>query len=545
MPVAKSLQSPEWINSSAVITGGLDLLGLRLPVQFIGGTLLDGVTTVTPSVRYLAFRSWLIHRYGQSGQPDSWQTFTDFAARLESALVLGNLTQNRFISGLIGADQALVRLDAKTSEMEVSALVMAPASTIYAGPSDQLGLTRTRDKAVPALVAERGVPLATAMDQRLSRVPIIWRLLSQGDLARVSMDDLHEIGAVARIDQIPDDERELLLAAIVPAKPRPKARHPTEWARIETYASLLALASKLKKRPSEGDLFDTACSVARFGEPSLDHAADGWTTYCVRDSVAVTQEAVLAAVMDEILGSPDGGLSGADRDVVIAALMERVEEHDSALRDLGLLGAGESVTALSFRDLQRRIEDCVSAGSLQTHGISRWSDKLIEPMLYKRALKSGAGALSLAVVAWILAAARVGDAVRENGREYGSLSYQGWRRVGVRDVILPELERFHREDRPLRDVAAEFAYRTVQQHLQITWSRLQVDLQRDVALLTAEGNKWFSRRKGFAAGRTASRIQQALGWLSQLKLIDAGGITADGDVVLKRAFKVLSEGAAV
>ena len=75
-------------------------------------------------------------------------------------------------------------------------------------------------------------------------------------------------------------------------------------------------------------------------------------------------------------------------------------------------------------------------------------------------------------------------------------------------------------------------------------ARLQVDLRRDVALLTAEGNQWFSRGKSFAAGRTASRIQQALGWLGQLKLIDAGGITADGDVVLKRAFAVLAEEAA-
>jgi hypothetical protein len=138
----------------------------------------------------------------------------------------------------------------------------------------------------------------------------------------------------------------------------------------------------------------------------------------------------------------------------------------------------------------------------------------------------------------------VAEAVRENNQQSGNLSYQGWRRLGLRDVILPELERFHREDRPLREVAAELAYRTVQQHLQITWSRLQVDLRRDVALLTAEGNQWFSRGKTFAAGRTASRIQQALGWLGQLKLIDAGGITADGDVVLKQAFAVLAEEAA-
>ena len=63
-------------------------------------------------------------------------------------------------------------------------------------------------------------------------------------------------------------------------------------------------------------------------------------------------------------------------------------------------------------------------------------------------------------------------------------------------------------------------------------------------MLTAEGNKWFARRKGFVAGRTASRIHQALGWLQQLKLIDAHGITADGAIVLKRALVTLAEGGA-
>ena len=154
------------------------------------------------------------------------------------------------------------------------------------------------------------------------------------------------------------------------------------------------------------------------------------------------------------------------------------------------------------------------------------------------------GALTLAVVAWIMATIRVGTAVKENGHDSGSLSYQGWRRLGLREVILPELDRFLREDKPLRDVAAELAYRTVQQHLQIAWSRLQVDLTRDVALLTAEGDKWFSRGKGFAGGRTASRLQQAVGWLRQLKLVDASGITADGDQVLRTALSVLSEGSA-
>jgi hypothetical protein len=537
MSDGKDLKAPTWVSSGAVITGGLDLLGLRLPVQEIGGTLLDGITSVTPSVRYIAFRAWLIHRYGQSGQPDSWQSFTDFSARIESALVLGNLLQDRSIGGLIGSYEGHLRLKANTANLAISALAKSPATTVYAGPSDQLGITKARDDAVPGLVFERGVPLAAIVDRRLSHVPVIQRLLLESDLAEVSKDDLSELGTVARIDQIPDDERQLLIDAIVPEQPLTKER-----ARIGTYASLLALASKMKASPTEGALFDAACSKSRFGEPILDRVADRWTIYCVRDSIAVTQEAVMAAVMGEIMSSPDGGLLGVDRGVVVAGLMERVWEHDSALRDLGLLDDDESVADLSFRELHSRIEVRVSVPGMQTGGINRWPDDLVEPRLYRRALKSGAGALSLAVVAWVLASIRVGNAVREGIQEYSGLSHQGWRRFGLREVILPELERFHREDRSLRQVAAELAYRTVQQHLQITWSRLQVDLRRDVALLTAESNKWFSRGKSFGGGRTASRLQQALGWLRQLNLIDDVGITGDGDQVLKRALRVLSEG---
>lgn len=538
MTISASLQAPEWISSGATITGGLDLLGLRLPVQTIGGTLLDGVTTVTPSVRYLAFRAWLIHRYGQRGGADSWQSFTDFAARIESALVFGNLLEDPSIGGLIGSDQALERLAPGDANVQISSLVKSPAATIYTGPSDQLGISKSRDNAIPALVMERGLPLAKAVDQRLTTVALVERLVGDDSLSAASIDDLRELGSQVRIDRIPDDERELLLAAIMPVEPR-----PTERNRIRTYAALLALASQHKSVPTEAKFFDVACSSGRFGEPLIDLVADGWATYCVRDAIAVTQEGVLAAVMGEVLGQPDGGLAGVDRNVVIEALMERVEEHDSALRDLSLLSSGESVADLTFRVLEDRLRSRLFVAGAAP-GVVRWSDSLVEPVLYRRALKSGGGALTLAVVAWVMAALRVGDAVREDKQEYRSLSHQGRRRQGMREVVLPELERFRREDRPLRDVAAEMAVRTVQQHLQITWSRLQVDLRRDVALLTAEGNKWFARRKSFVAGRTASRIQQALGWLHQLKLIDASGITADGAIVLKRAFVTLAEGGA-
>ncbi|MBK8286464.1 MAG: hypothetical protein IPK97_17240 [Ahniella sp.] len=92
--------------------------------------------------------------------------------------------------------------------------------------------------------------------------------------------------------------------------------------------------------------------------------------------------------MGEVLGQPDGGLSGVDRNIIIEALMERVAEHDSALRDLNLLDAGESVADLTFRRWRIvYVPGLFVADAVP--GVVRWSDGLTEPLLYRRALKSG------------------------------------------------------------------------------------------------------------------------------------------------------------
>ena len=83
--------TPSWIESGAKLIRGLDLLGLRLSAQVVGNSLLNGVTTITPSVRYLSFRAWITHVYIQQGMPDELRAFRDFASRVEAALGLGNL----------------------------------------------------------------------------------------------------------------------------------------------------------------------------------------------------------------------------------------------------------------------------------------------------------------------------------------------------------------------------------------------------------------------------------------------------------------------
>jgi hypothetical protein len=226
---------------------------------------------------------------------------------------------------------------------------------------------------------------------------------------------------------------------------------------------------------------------------------------------------------------------------VIASLVGRPDEHSLALRDLGILRHGESIVGLSYREVLARLQSALSIVGIKGE-LVRWPEEsLIEPRLYERASSAGAGALSLAVVAWMLAALRASVTLSADPAQYPGLSYQGARRLGMRDVILPAVDRYFAEDKDFLEVAAEQCYRTVQQHLDIAWQRQQNDITGDVALLVVEGRKWFPRDKDFSGGRTASRLRQAISWLAQLKLIDNRGLTADGNVVLRRALAVLAQ----
>ena len=95
---------PSQVSSGARPTRGIDVLGVRLPVQDVGAELLDGVTTVTQTVRYLGLRAWIARRYALARLPNAWGPFSDFAGRVEAAVAIGNLLVDPGTPGLIGSD---------------------------------------------------------------------------------------------------------------------------------------------------------------------------------------------------------------------------------------------------------------------------------------------------------------------------------------------------------------------------------------------------------------------------------------------------------
>lgn len=137
--------APDWISFDAK-TEGLDLLGLRAPVQRIGNQLFDGITTVTRKLRYLSVLTWIVHRYSEARLPDAWQSFVRFAEAQEAMIVMANRLKSRTILNLVGVTKADALLDAGQRTLPLGRLAQNIAFNIYVTASRQLRRSHGRSR---------------------------------------------------------------------------------------------------------------------------------------------------------------------------------------------------------------------------------------------------------------------------------------------------------------------------------------------------------------------------------------------------------------
>jgi hypothetical protein len=528
------LGAPGWVSTEANPIKGLDLLGLRLPVQNIGNALLDGVTTVTPSVRYVSLRCWLTNAYVQARRPDEWKSFRAFADRVEAAIAFGSVLTNPQAVGVIGYDGATERLSDQPRSLALERLVKQPAVSTYGSPSEDLGLAFSTDSGLPGLTRERGLPLAETVGAQLSGSKLGRQLGAGRDVKSASVADLTEFGELARIDSIPDEERRLLAEVLIPPEPR-----KGEWPRLSTYALLLHLARQLRRLPDDEDLF-LAASKPRGGDypGELDPIVDGWLRYGVRDLLAVAHEKVVAAVIDELAAATDEGKTTAKPESIVRSLLGREREHNQALRSFGLLRRGERYRGLSFAQLKARVQGQMSKKRTEEAGFRRWGGELQDFNLIKVLLPAGPESLVLLPVAWLVAVHRTELGIDDGVDGFDTLDASGWGRIGVNTVIRPTIQALIQRDVSLPQAMAELALRSAEQHLRIAWARLAQDTRRDVAVLLEDEGRW--RYQGrLDAGRTRSRLSIAVSWLWQLGLLDETGLSSAGVDLLDRAMTTL------
>lgn len=510
--------SPQWVTSDAQPINGLDLLGLRIPVERIGQALLAAVTTITPTIRYVSLRAWTARRYAIARLPNSWQSFREFAARVEAAVALGNLLVDRRTGGLVGPEQGLAKLDSGADPIRLEALVKQLALLAYAGPSDTIKISFSdQGIEVPGLTAERGVVLADGVESLIGGTKFAIQLSSDPAAAVFSRAILTELGAAFPIGRPAGGERKTLISCLFP-KPADNS--------FLSYRLLLKVAESTGRRPKPDDIFDLAVGgYAKRDNAALSACIDGWLWYLVRDMLATCHEAALQAVVGAL--PRETGVSEMS-----TAVLERLLTHDTELekplRDLGLLPSAKRPLDQPFSVLAKLLSKRTQA---TTDSAPRWGGKIQETSIIRGALNGGAGSLALLPVAWLAASRRVGDFSLVPERIQELLSYQGVWRIGFSEVLLPTLNDMLQRNITIREAAHELTLRTVNQHLNIAWGRLQSDPRRNVSVLSADGDRW-ARHNDFYAGRTASRLPQAIGWLTQLGLIDENGCTPEGLSIL-------------
>jgi hypothetical protein len=189
-------------------------------VERIGQTLLEAVTTISPTIRYLSLRAWICRRYALARFPHSWKSFREFSARIEAAAALGNLLVDRNTSGLVGFEEGQVKIDAGTGRIKLEPLVKQLAVSAYSGPSDALKLSFSDEHLeVPGLTAERGLALAEAVEGLVKNTAFATKTASDPNVALFNREELREFGEAFPIGRPDGAERQILISCLFSEKP--------------------------------------------------------------------------------------------------------------------------------------------------------------------------------------------------------------------------------------------------------------------------------------------------------------------------------------
>lgn len=518
---------PRLLRSGAKDVRGLDLLGLRTPAEGVAVRLLDGVTTVTPTVRYLGLRSWIILSYLNRGGMNDWKSFARYAAKIESAIAFAGTLGGDTTVGLVGRDAATARLPAEGDSVTLTRLTKILAVSVYAGPSINLGLGDTQGS-VPGLTKERGVPLANEFDRSAKGDAVLDAITPEGDGQSFQRERLLDLGKRLSMGRPEGPERDLILDAVLPAGPRAQ-----ELARIASYCLLLHVCGKVGSRVSEADIFDIASASSLDSLPGeLHFICDGWTRFLVRDILVLVHEAALNLVLAELSQTPNAEKRRSFREV-IAGLVG--EDLNPGFAGLGLDGvsADDSISRLYAKVVG------AMTGSSEVRGLRRWSGGCREIDIASKSdwLYQPVG-LALLPVAWILACHRMEPGVIAQTPSFDIDGLAGSSRMGIGGVLLPEVARWRTSQMTIREVVAWLLKRSVDQHLRIAWSRLAREPHKDVSLLQSDGDEWILV-KDFRPGRATSRLYQAVRWLGQLGLIDDSGLTTEGKARLSAGLATL------
>ena len=195
-------------------------------------------------------------------------------------------------------------------------------------------------------------------------------MINRALLERVPRADIEQLGEQMCLDDLPTREKVILIDALFPTNPIDNA----EGRRIAILALLLWLSARKHTWIDQIDLFDAARELP----DAFRTALDGWLDYQIRDVIAVTHETVMDAVMAEVDSLLARRRAPALASDVVATLLSATDEHNDALRLIGLLADGETVERISFAEMSDRVRPACQNRQTYENRLRRWHGGLLK-----------------------------------------------------------------------------------------------------------------------------------------------------------------------
>lgn len=342
---------PEWTELGQ--DGGLDPLGMQRPIEAIYQSLLPGISTITLRFRYYSFFVWMLEIYARDRGNTDPVAFRAFQRRCETlfALIAARGQTELGVAGIEWAQKQLAVVpndpvltidfsEGADSETDVTQRYLrnkgGAFGGIYATQMFEMGLITLGDDRNPiAVCTNRALPLAAAFGAEIGELGTVFmRCVSAGT---VSLADLDRMAPLKPSEIVTGSAEHRLLVQVLLGREPPSTA--SDKLRRSTALMLLQLIDATKEVPRaeavKWEWFGAGQQAAEL-TPATEDVRVMWALYQACDLMRLAYENVLDLALDilqeaELRRMPLGDVVAELVDLVDAPETMTWQEYSTSL----------------------------------------------------------------------------------------------------------------------------------------------------------------------------------------------------------------------
>ena len=508
---------PEWTELGQ--DGGLDPLGMQRPIEAIYQSLLPGISTITLRFRYYSFFVWMLEAYAKRDGSTDPKVFRSFQRRCETlfALIAARGSTELGVAGIEWAQKQLASIaDQVDSDAIIDFSDGADVETdaehrylrnkggafggIYSTQMYEMGLISLGDDRNPiSICTSRALPLVDAFSAAIGDLGTLF--LSSVTAGKVSLGDLDSMAPMKPSAIASGSAEQTCLVKVLLG--RVAAPSGSDTLRRSTALMLLRTVEAAREVPRSEKVkweWFGAGTLEPDHDPATEHVQALWSLYQACDLTRLAYENILDLALD----------------VLQSAELRRMALGELVAELLDLVAVPDGITWGEYSaKLSAETEPAI---------VARRADENLEA-----ARASGDGSARMEAIVALVAA------LTARAEAFGELL----------DTALNAPEHFHSlrtEVRFLQDKAQDNALgvlealireRVLKRHLWVASRKFRNQKAYTFLIEPEEGLLRFRDR--FRLSPSSPRLDQALRFLRDVKLIEDAGLTEFGRAELKSA----------